>query len=301
MKTLLFLLLPTLALAQTPAQRQAYDSLSLIAQSAFQARDYAQAGQFYLEAIQAFGDRGFNNDRYQAAQALAQSGRSEAAFANLQRLLDKTSQLEYATLLSDTLLTPLHSDQRWASMLETLRPEMPEIAARLAEINRLDQDLRKTLDTTRSKYGAKSPEMNSLWAKINRLDSLNLLEIKQLLNTHGWLGPKQVGHRGNTTLWLVIQHADLATQEQYLPMMRVAADVGKATCGNLAYLEDRILVGKNKKQWYASQLYIPHGSPKRIYFPVEDPDHLNERRVSMGLTPFSPETIEEIRNAPEKD
>ena len=67
------------------------------------------------------------------------------------------------------------------------------------------------------------------------------MEIKQLLDKHGWLGPKQVGNRGNTTIWLVIQHADITTQQHYLPMMQAAADAGKATCGNLAYLEDRIL------------------------------------------------------------
>lgn len=296
----LLLLLPWAGFTQTSEQRFAYDSLMTKGHEAFQSSDYPHAGQFYLDAISAYGDKGFNDDRYKAAQALAQSGRKDPAFANLQRLFEKTTHLEYQSLLSDTLLIPLNDDPRWSILLVALRPEMPEIANRLKALNRLDQDLRKTLGATRNKYGNKSPEMDSLWVKINRLDSLNLLEIKQLLATYGWLGPKQVGNRGNTTLWLVIQHADLATQELYLPMMQAAADVGKASCGNLAYLEDRILVGKKQKQWYASQLYTPYGSEKSFYFPVEDPDNLNARRASMGLPAFSEAVIEEIKKAPEK-
>jgi len=293
-----FLLLPILLSAQTKEQGLAYSSLVAKGRQAFQNHEYAQAGQFYLDAIEAFGDKGFPEDRYQAAQALAQSGRPDPAFANLQRLFEKTSQLEYNTLLADTFLIPLHTDTRWDTLLTALRPEMPEIAERLWEINRLDQDLRKTIQKTRSKYGADSPEMDTLWKRINLQDSLNLLEIKQLLDKHGWLGAKQVGNRGNTTVWLVIQHANLATQEHYLPMMRAAADAGKASCGNLAYLEDRILVRKKQKQLYASQLYTPNGSDTTFYYPVEDPDNLNVRREGMNLPPFSTETIEAIRTMP---
>jgi hypothetical protein len=298
--SILLMLIPFVGFSQTREQRLAYDSLMVKGHEAFQVHDYAQAGQFYLDAISAYGDKGFSDDRYKAAQALAQCERKDPAFANLQRLLEKTSHLEYRQLLADTLLVPLHQDPRWSVLLEAVRPEFPEIAARLEEINHLDQDLRKTLGETRNKYGFKSAEVDSLWAKINRLDSLNLLEIREILGKYGWLGPRQVGNRGNATLWLVIQHADLATQEQYLPLMRAAADSGKASCGNLAYLEDRILLRKKQKQWYGSQLYTPYGSDKSLYFSVEDPDNLNARRASMGLPPFSPSIIEEIKKSPEK-
>ena len=298
---LTLILLPTFLFAQTKEQRITYDSLVNKAQAAFQNRLYESASQMYLDAIKAFGDKGFNEDRYKAAQSLAQAGRMDPAFANLQRLFDKTSHLEYKTLDSDSFFIPLHADPRWQILLEALRPEIPQLAEQLYQIHHLDQDLRKTLGETRKRYGPKSPQMDSLWIKINLLDSINLLEIKQMLDAHGWLGPKQVGHRGNTTLWLVIQHADLATQEHYLPMMQAAADAGKASCGNLAYLEDRILVRKNQKQWYGSQHYKPNGSNVTLYFPVEDPDNLNDRRESMGLSPFSLELIEEIKKAGAKE
>jgi hypothetical protein len=134
--------------------------------------------------------------------------------------------------------------------------------------------------------------MDSLWARINFLDSINLLEIKQILDVHGWLGPKQVGAQGNTTIWLVIQHADLATQEHYLPLMQSAADLGNASCENLAFLEDRILVRKKQLQWYGTQQFIPNDSNTSHYFPVEAPDELNFRRISMGMPPFSAEQLE---------
>ncbi|MCC6463433.1 MAG: hypothetical protein IT260_23385 [Saprospiraceae bacterium] len=297
MRPLLFFLFfaPAFLLAQTTAQRHIYDSLVVQGHEAFVSRAYPQAAQLYLEAFRALGDRGFSQDRYEATQALAQAVLPEPAFDNLYRLRDKTTDLDYTTLLADTLLRPLHPDMRWAQLLATLRPELPELAQRLARIQRLDQDLRKTLPATRAQFGAQSAEMKALWEKISLQDSINLLDIKQILDTFGWPGPKQVGHGGNKTVWLVIQHAGLAEQEQYLPLLRAAADEGKATCGNLAYLEDRILVRKKQKQLYASQQFTPNTSNETWYYPVEDPDNLNIRRAGMGMSPLSDKTIEELK------
>src|SRR5436190_12861202 len=54
------------------------------------------------------------------------------------------------------------------------------------------------------------------WAYI---DSTNLAKVSSIIDKHGWLGKSQIGNRANYTLWLVIQHADLKTQEKYLPLM----------------------------------------------------------------------------------
>lgn len=292
---LIFLLAPAFLRAQTAAQRHIYDSLVVQGHDAFERRAYPQAAQLYLEAIRALGDRGFSQDRYEAAQALAQAGLPDPAFENLHRLRDKSTDLQYIALRADTLLRPLHADPRWAELLDVLRPEFPELAERLARIQRHDQDLRKTLPATREQFGAQSAEMKTLWKKINLQDSLNWLETKQILDTFGWPGPKQVGSGGSKTVWLVLQHADLATQERYLPMLRAAADEGKATCGNLAYLEDRILVRKKQKQLYASQQFTPNTSDKTWYYPVEDPDNVNVRRAGMDLPPLPDKTIEELK------
>ncbi len=59
---------------------------------------------------------------------------------------------------------------------------------------------------------------------------------------------------GADALFLVIQHANLKTQEEYLPVMRESVNNGQAAPQYLAMLEDKVLVKQGKKQMYGSQI-----------------------------------------------
>lgn len=80
-------------------------------------------------------------------------------------------------------------------------------------------------------------------------DYINLIKIKALLNKYGWLGTDVVGQQGNTTLFLVIQHANLITQEKYLPVVQDAIGQGKADASALSLLEDREPLGKERNRF----------------------------------------------------
>ncbi|MEZ5038583.1 MAG: DUF6624 domain-containing protein [Saprospiraceae bacterium] len=71
----------------------------------------------------------------------------------------------------------------------------------------------------------------------------------------GWLGADVIGNQGNSTLFLVIQHADIETQEKYLPMMRDAVSKGNARASSLALLEDRVALRKGEKQIFSTQSF----------------------------------------------
>ena len=64
-----------------------------------------------------------------------------------------------------------------------------------------------------------------------------------------------VGQTGNSTLFLVIQHSDSATQEKYLPILKKAVKQNKASPGDLALLIDRLSVAKHGYQIYGSQVH----------------------------------------------
>ncbi len=100
------------------------------------------------------------------------------------------------------------------------------------------------------------------------------------------MGSDVIGNQGNSTLFLVIQHADLKTQEKYLPMMREAVKNGKAYGSSLALLEDRIEIRNGRKQIYGSQIGM---DDKNTYYvaPLIDPDNVDKRRAEVGLPPLS--------------
>lgn len=160
-----------------------------------------------------------------------------------------------------------------------------ELVRQLEDIYTEDQKYRLQVEEVEKKHGWKSKEMQELWKVISRKDSVNLRQVRVILDQRGWLGPDVVGNQGNTTLFLVIQHADSATQKKYLPMMREAVKNGKAQASDLALLEDRVALAQGKKQIYGSQIHIDSAG-KYFIAPIEDEANVNKRRASVGLSPL---------------
>jgi len=154
-----------------------------------------------------------------------------------------------------------------------------------------DQEPRIQMDSLAQKYGADTSllmdQKNKLWKKMKYSDSLNLIKVAAIIDQFGWLGADDVGDDGSTTLFIVIQHADLKTQEKYLPIMKDAVSKGNAKARNLAILEDRIALREGKKQIYGSQILYDLKSNEHFVLPIEDPEHVDIRRARVGLQPLS--------------
>lgn len=89
--------------------------------------------------------------------------------------------------------------------------------------------------------------LDSLMEKMQETDRENLKKVNAIVRDNGWLGPQTVGIEGAQGLFLVIQHADLKTQEYYLTLIRMAEKEGKILSSNLAILEDRVCMRKGEK------------------------------------------------------
>jgi hypothetical protein len=150
---------------------------------------------------------------------------------------------------------------------------------------RNDQYIQGSKDIAK-KYGWESKELKDHLKIIEEQDSINIIKIKKILDEHGWLGADIIGNKGNTTLFLVIQHSDLVTQEKYLPTMREAVKKGNAKTSNLAFLEDRVALRKGEKQIYGSQIAPDPETGKYIVLPLIDPENVDKRRAEVGLGKF---------------
>lgn len=166
-------------------------------------------------------------------------------------------------------------------------PKWGPLVATLDSIYNDDQLLRLKLDTLEKQYGQQSDEVKQVWEEVDKLDAKNIVKVKRIIDEYGWLGPDKIGERGNSTLFLVIQHSDFETQKKYLPIMQEAAKRGDVYPADLAYLEDRIAVNKNLPQPYGSQLGFNEEINAFFLFPLEDPDSIDERRASVGLGPIA--------------
>ena len=167
-----------------------------------------------------------------------------------------------------------------------LSPDYPALQAELVAIYDNDQNFRLQVDGVEKANGADSPQMHALWKTISKYDHDNIVKVMAILDQYGWIGSDQIGTKANSALFLVIQHNDLKTQEKYLPMMREAVKAKKAQASSLALLEDRVALGEHRLQTYGSQ--IGRDSTGQYYVrPLEDPDHVDERRNLAGLEPLA--------------
>jgi len=109
--------------------------------------------------------------------------------------------------------------------------------------------------------------------------------LKKIIEEHGFTGKSKIGEEGATAAWLIVQHADNDPdfQEQYLKLAKETKDLDNKF---IAYLEDRVLVNKGKKQIYGTQFEADRKTSK----PIENPKMVDQRRKMMGL-----ETLEEYK------
>jgi hypothetical protein len=151
-----------------------------------------------------------------------------------------------------------------------LSSEGQALRQELVEMARADLDARKTLDR----------------ARVATTVRRNVARLKQIIDRYGWPGTSLVGPDGAKAVWLLVQHADLdaAFQQRCLALMEAAVQRHEASARDLAYLTDRVLASMGKPQRYGTQLREQDGH--LVPLPIEDPQHLEERRQAAGLDSF---------------
>jgi len=265
------------------------------ADAAAKNKDYAAALAAYQRGLQDQPDD--THALYNAACAAALLGQTDLAFALLDRAYPTGESwlIDQTRLAQDKDFAALRTTARWSDFLAEIerraaayaQTTFPALKAELLAIHEADQAGRKRLAEVEKAHGRESPEMQKLWQEIADADAANLPKVAKILESHGWLGPRQVGPRASATLFLVIQHADLAAQKKYLPMMREAVAQGRAQGSALALLEDRVALREGRPQTYGSQIGFAEETNTHYVMPLLDPDKVDERRASVGLPPLA--------------
>ncbi|MBI9035806.1 MAG: hypothetical protein JEZ03_15195 [Bacteroidales bacterium] len=156
----------------------------------------------------------------------------------------------------------------------------------LEQIYVRDQMLRQLYRDAEEKFGKESDEMKYFWQLVSEQDSLNEIGVIKIIEEKGWVGRSLVGGQANMTLWLVIQHAPLETQEKYLPLLKKSVLEGESSESHLALLEDRIQMRNGKPQTYGSQITTDKETGEQVVYEIWEPEYVNQRRKEVGLGPI---------------
>lgn len=120
---------------------------------------------------------------------------------------------------------------------------------------------------------------------IERNDARNIKIVDKILKSGL---PQGLSEESYKTIWIVIDHAPLEKQEQYLPLVEQMATEGYVGVDEYAILYDRVAMGQNRHQRYGSQL-VQFGAvdAQKLYvWPIEDGAKVDSLRSAVGLSSF---------------
>lgn len=163
----------------------------------------------------------------------------------------------------------------------------PAYAKQLWLLKARDQAYYEDINKAEQKIGKSSSVVIALWDFKKTLGVQNLTTLEALIKQKGWPRITQVGQHPATAAFLIIQHANLAKQQQYLPVIKKLCEQGEARWQDYALMYDRTQTGIDKPQRYGSQVRYNNQSEKYELLPLEDPAQVDFWRKEAGLSPLS--------------
>ena len=168
------------------------------------------------------------------------------------------------------------------------KPDFGAIGAELREMGRVDQEARNAwIESEKKKDEEARTEV--LRKKVVEIDRANTGRLQKIVEEIGWPRRSDVGKEAASAAWLIAQHTgDREFQARALEMIEPLLDQGEVSKPSFALLEDRVRCHRGEKQIYGTQYSLKridgvlHFGPLT---PIEDPEHLDERRGRMGLEP----------------
>ena len=121
---------------------------------------------------------------------------------------------------------------------------------------------------------------------VERNDAKNIKVVDKILKSGL---PQGLSEESYKTIWIVIDHATLEKQEQYLPLVYQMATAGYIGLDEYAILYDRVAMGKNSPQRYGSQL-VQFGNADNLQlyvWPIENVEELDSLRNTVGMSSFN--------------
>lgn len=244
----------------------------------FFADSLSDAGEKKAVLDKAFGDDRYIFGMHLSGYAAEFRARGDNAFAD--QLLEHRVELNPDFYDDSTSTTSAALADTFAVRKSRYAYNLP-LKKRLEGILETDQRMRTQWrlavnnapdDTRRNEY---------LRALAYTTDSLNLIAVENILAAQGYPSVSSVGQDASSAVWLVIQHADLDTQERFLPQLEEAAARGDILPGYIAALKDRIDVREGRPQKYGTQ-YDADGK----LCPLLDAQMVDQWRAEVGLPPL---------------
>ena len=154
----------------------------------------------------------------------------------------------------------------------------PADAALAADLRAMAQE-----DVEAQKRWAADRQNPAMREEMRQLFAKHVARLEEIIAAHGWPGITLVGFNGMNDAWLLAQHGGRDFLPKVLPLMYEAVLKHELDENLYATSLDRVLVQQGKKQMYGTQFAPDLCAP----LPIEDPEHVDERRKRAGMVPLA--------------
>jgi hypothetical protein len=150
-----------------------------------------------------------------------------------------------------------------------IKPRYPALAMELVKMGRDDQKVRSAESRINEK-------------KMLQADRRLTAELKRLVNKYGWPTIPKAGWKASQLASVILIHSpDLQFQKKMVLQLKQSFEDQEIVGADIPFLEDKILMQEHQLQRFGTQSEIQNG--KLIISPMEDPSHVDERRMKYGL------------------
>lgn len=257
------------------------------------AGDLQGAIEAYRDVFERAGDDG------DIAYALA----SSYAFAPLPTFADSAFKYLHIALASEDTMKPLYDpdlyyltdDERWAEVeatqLDKLATQVTgtfdrEYARQLLRIRLNEWAFRYHIMLAHRTLGPDSPIVTALSKVMGEHHEANEERLKALIEEKGWPELSAVGEEAAYAAGNVINHADLATRQRYLPLLEAVCERGEGDWARYAHILDRTELERDNPQVYGTQMELNEETGRYEPRPMVDPERVDERRAEKGMEPI---------------
>jgi hypothetical protein len=154
-----------------------------------------------------------------------------------------------------------------------------------------DLAVRSRLASDGSLFDGYHPEMRAVHEE-------NAAALEEIIAQNGWPGADLVGEQGAEAAWLIVQHAIgwPAFQRRCLDLLQREASAGRIPAWQPALLLDRIRTLEGRPQVYGTS-FDWDDAGRMSPAPIEDAEHVDERRAAVGLEPLADAVARHRRQA----
>ncbi len=190
------------------------------------------------------------------------------------------------TAEAEQAILPVHQAMQRERDAQAAAGPARDLSERLVRLGALDQAgraLLHTVDLSRLAEEERVPASQAMWREINVQDAEDQAALMALMPQEGWFTSDRMGAAAASAAWSVVQHAteNLGLMRTVLAWMTPAVGA-EVAADDYAKLLDRVAMLEGRPQTYGTQFKCVDHVWKR--YPMLDPEHVEERRRTLGMS-----------------